>query len=105
MEDHGRDNYSSESDLKALKAVGNDRYPHIVHFYGALIDLTEKQLIICMEAVTTSLDKFYPIVHSKIQPNSILLNSIVRRLAKHVFTQFVCFHFDRNVLFEDCFSS
>ena len=87
-----------------MKAVGNDRYPHIVHFYGALIDLTEKQLIICMEAVTTSLDKFYPIVHSKIQPNSILLNSLVRRLAKHVFTQFVCFHLIK-VVFKDCFSS
>ncbi|CAF3376346.1 unnamed protein product, partial [Rotaria sp. Silwood2] len=46
LEDHGNNNYSSESDLKAMRAVGNDRHPHIVNFYAALIDLTDGQLII-----------------------------------------------------------
>ena len=84
LEDHGQNNYSSESDLKAMRAVGNDRHPYIVHFYGALIDYQENQLIICMEALQTSLDKFYPILHSRFHPEIYLLDFIVRRIAKHV---------------------
>ncbi|CAF4009131.1 unnamed protein product, partial [Rotaria sp. Silwood1] len=71
LEDHGNNNYTSQSDLKAMKAVGNDRHPHIVHFYAALIDLTDGQIIICMEPLETSMDKFYPIIHSHFKPNNI----------------------------------
>ena len=84
LENHGNNNYSSQSDLKAMRTVGNDRHPHIVHFYGALIDFQEGQLVILMEAVETSLDKFYPILHSRFQPTSTLLDLFIRRLAKHV---------------------
>jgi hypothetical protein len=84
LEDHGQNNYSSQSDLKAMRTVGNDHHPHIVLFYGALIDYQDNQLIICMEALQTSLDKFYPILHSRFHPTSILLDLILRRLAKHV---------------------
>ena len=84
LEDHGQNNYSSQSDLKAMRVVGNDRYPHIVHFYGVFINNIDGQLIICMEALQTSLDKFYPILHSKFNPTPILLDLILNRLAKHV---------------------
>jgi hypothetical protein len=84
LENHGNNNYSSQSDLKAMRAVGNDRHPHIVHFYGALIDFQDGQLVICMEVLETSMDKFYPILHSRFQPTSILLDLFIRRLAKHV---------------------
>jgi hypothetical protein len=84
LEDDGSNNYSSQSDLKAMRAVGNDRHPHIVHFYGALIDLIDGQLIICMEVLQTSMDKFYPILHKRFQPKPILLDLIIRRLGKHV---------------------
>jgi hypothetical protein len=88
LEDHGQNNYSSESDLKAMRTVGNDHHPHIVLFYGALIDYQENQLIICMEALQTSLDKFYPILHSRFHPTPILLDFIIRRIAKHVKKRF-----------------
>ena len=88
LEDHGQNNYSSQSDLKAMRTVGNDRHPHIVHYYGALIDYQDGQLIICMEALQTSLDKFYPILHSRIIPSPFLLDSLLRRLAKHVRTNY-----------------
>ncbi|CAF1059778.1 unnamed protein product [Rotaria sp. Silwood1] len=84
LEDHGNNNYTSQSDLKAMRAVGNDRHPHIVHFYAALIDLTDGQIIICMEPLETSMDKFYPIIHSHFKPNNILLDLFITRLAKHI---------------------
>ncbi|CAF1342505.1 unnamed protein product [Rotaria magnacalcarata] len=84
LENHGNNSYSSESDLKAMRTVGNDRHPHIVHFYAALIDLIEGQLIICMEVLDTSLDKFYPILHSCFKPTNIVLDLFIRRLAKHI---------------------
>ena len=77
-------NYLSQSDLKAMKAVGNDHHPHIVHYYGALIDLNDGQVIICMEVLRTSIDKFYPILHSRFKPTSIQLDLFIRRLANHV---------------------
>jgi hypothetical protein len=84
LEEHGHYNYSSQSDLTAMRAAGNDKHPHIVHFYGALIDSQDGQLIICMEVLQTSMDKFYPILHSRFQPTNILLDQIIRRLSKHV---------------------
>ncbi|CAF2669529.1 unnamed protein product [Rotaria sp. Silwood2] len=84
LEDHGNNNYSSESDLKAMRAVGNDLHPHIVHFYAALIDFIDGQLVICMEALEASMDKFYAILHSCVQPQPILLDTLIRRLAKHI---------------------
>jgi len=82
--DHGGNNYSSQSDLKAMRAVGNDHHPHIVHYYGALVDLTDGQLIICMEVLQTSMDKFYPILHSRFPPTPTLLDLLIRRLGKHI---------------------
>lgn len=67
-----------------MRTVGNDHHPHIVDYYAALIDLNEGQLIICMEPLDTSLDKFYPLIHSNIKPTNILLDLFIRRLAKHV---------------------
>ncbi|CAF4126196.1 unnamed protein product [Rotaria sp. Silwood2] len=84
LEDHGNNNYSSESDLKAMSALGNDLHPHIVHFYAALIDFIDGQLVICMEALEASMDKFYAILHSCVQPQPILLDTLIRRLAKHI---------------------
>ncbi|CAF4063765.1 unnamed protein product [Adineta steineri] len=82
LEHDGYQNYSSQSDLKAMRTVGNDRHPHIVCYYGALID--DGQLIICMEPLETSMDKFYPILHSQFHPTSSLLDKFIRRLAKHI---------------------
>ncbi|CAF3988029.1 unnamed protein product [Rotaria sp. Silwood2] len=84
LEDHGNNNYSSESDLKAMGAVGNDLHSHIGHFYAALMDFIDGQLVICMEALEASMDKFYAILHSCVQPQSILLDILIRRLAKHI---------------------
>ncbi|CAF1539208.1 unnamed protein product [Rotaria sordida] len=84
LENHGNNNYSSQSDLKAMRAVGNDHHPHIVDFYAALIDLTDGQLVICMESLETSMDKFYPILHLQFHPTSFLLDLFIRRLAKHI---------------------
>ncbi|CAM4825585.1 unnamed protein product [Rotaria magnacalcarata] len=69
LENHGNNSYSSESSLKAMRTVGNDRHPYIVHFYAARIDLIEGQSIICMEV----LDRFYPILHSCFKPTNIVL--------------------------------
>jgi len=77
-------NYLSQSDLKAMRAVGKDHHPHIVHYYGALIDFKDGQLIICMEVLRTSIDKFYPILHLNFKPTSIELDLFIRRLGKHV---------------------
>ena len=79
-----KNSYSSQSDLKAMRAVGNDRHPHIVHFYAPLIDLSEHELVICMEVLETSMDKFYPILHSLYPSIPNLLDLFVRRLTKHV---------------------
>jgi site-specific DNA-adenine methylase len=84
LENHGNNNYSSQSDLKAMRAVGNDRHPHIVHFYAALIDSVDGQLVICMEVLQTSMDKFYSILHSRFKPSTTQLDLLIRRLAKHV---------------------
>lgn len=85
LEDDGSNSnsYSSQSDLKAMRVVGNDHHPHIVHFYGALIDFQDGQLVICMEVLQTSMEKFYPILHTRFPPTPSLLDLIIRRLAKH----------------------
>ncbi|CAF4216255.1 unnamed protein product, partial [Rotaria sordida] len=80
----GNNDYSSQCDLRAMRDVGNDRHPHIVNFYAALIDLINGELVICMEALETSMDKFYSTLHSRIQPSSNLLDLFIRRLAKHI---------------------
>jgi hypothetical protein len=78
----GPHTYSSHSDLKSMRVVGNARRSHIVDFYGALIDNGE--LIICMEALQTSVHQFYPLLQTRVQPTPVLLDKFIRRLAQHV---------------------
>ena len=73
-----------DTDLRTMRRIGNDHHPHIVHFYGALIDSHDEQLLICMEPMETSLERFYPILHSHFQFSSTQIDLFLRRLAKHV---------------------
>ena len=73
-----------DTDLRTMRRIGNDHHPHIVHFYGALIDSHDAQLLICMEPMETSLERFYPILHSHFQFSSTQIDLFLRRLAKHV---------------------
>lgn len=111
LEKLGNNDYSSQSDLKAMRTVGNERHPHVVHFYAALIDLIDGQLVICMEALETSMDKFYPILHTRFPPTPLLMDSLIRRLSKHVRLTFTLSH-KTNLYFSisnanilDCFST
>ncbi|UJR34849.1 hypothetical protein I4U23_027630 [Adineta vaga] len=82
LEYDGYQYFTSQSDLKAMKLVGNDNNSYIVKYYGALID--EGQLIVLMEYLPTSLDLFYKYLHEIYQPKQNQLNQFIKRLTKHI---------------------
>ncbi|CAF1100105.1 unnamed protein product [Didymodactylos carnosus] len=80
------------TDLRTMKAVGSEGYPYITKFYAALID-TVSELVICMEALDTSVDKLYRTIHqskelellrSKENKFKHLLNLLLYRLVHNI---------------------
>ncbi|CAF4715232.1 unnamed protein product, partial [Rotaria sp. Silwood2] len=76
--------YTATTDLKTIRAVGSCNFPHVIKFYAGLIDKRESQVVICMEACDTSMEKFYTTMHKmkEIKHLDILLKRILHRDVK-----------------------
>ncbi len=93
--------YTATTDLKTIRAVGSCNSPHVIKFYAGLIDKVcikffcfslffkisllkqkESQVVICMEACDTSMEKFYTTMH-KIKETKHL-DILLKRMISHV---------------------
>ncbi|CAF1068325.1 unnamed protein product [Adineta steineri] len=55
---------STYTDLTTIQKVGSHNYPYIISYYGAVIDRESSELVICVELMDASLDRFYQTMHS-----------------------------------------
>ncbi|CAF3200953.1 unnamed protein product [Rotaria sp. Silwood2] len=74
--------YTATTDLKTIRAVGSCNFPHVIKFYAGLIDKKESQVVICMEACDTSMEKFYTSMH-KIKETKHL-DILLKRMINHI---------------------
>jgi len=74
--------YTATTDLKTIRAVGSCNFPHVIKFYAGLIDRKESQVVICMEACDTSMEKFYAAMH-KINETTHL-DLLLKRMINHI---------------------
>ncbi|CAF1426086.1 unnamed protein product, partial [Didymodactylos carnosus] len=69
---------STYTDLTTIERVGTKSYPYIIKYYGSIIDKVDSDLLIFMELMDTSMDKFYRTMHER--QNLDLLDLILQRL-------------------------
>ncbi|CAF1440946.1 unnamed protein product [Rotaria sp. Silwood1] len=74
--------YTATTDLKTIRAVGSCNFPHVIKFYAGLIDKKESQVVICMEACDTSMEKFYVEMHK--MKETKYLDLLLRRMINHI---------------------
>ncbi|CAF0884213.1 unnamed protein product [Rotaria sordida] len=55
---------STYTDLTTIQNVGSQNYPYIISYYGAVIDKEASELLICVELMDASMDRFYQTMHS-----------------------------------------
>ncbi|CAF1463004.1 unnamed protein product [Adineta steineri] len=74
--------YTATTDLKTIRAVGSCNFPHVIRFYAGLIDKKESQVVICMEACDTSMEKFYTTMHKIKETKHI--DILLKRMINHI---------------------
>ncbi|CAF4746194.1 unnamed protein product, partial [Rotaria socialis] len=80
---HNPSDFTANTDLRTIRTVGSGVNPHVTKYYAALLDRSNAQLLICMEACETSIDKFYFTMHTieKTQHIDLLLKRIIHHIA------------------------
>ncbi|CAF0919823.1 unnamed protein product [Didymodactylos carnosus] len=79
--DDSNNDFTADTDLKTIRAVGSQDHPYIIKFYAALVDTRDSQLVICMEAMNASLDRFYRAMH--IAKRFEQLDALLRRVSNN----------------------
>jgi serine/threonine protein kinase len=74
--------YSTQTDLRTIRAVGSGINPHVTKFFTAFVDSPKRQLLICMEACETSMEKFYRGMHHLKETQ--LLDLLLKRMISHI---------------------
>jgi mitogen-activated protein kinase kinase 3 len=74
--------YTATTDLKTIRAVGSCNSPHVIKFYAGLIDRKENQVVICMEACDTSMEKFHITMHKIKETKHI--DILLKRMINHI---------------------
>ncbi|CAF1081704.1 unnamed protein product [Adineta ricciae] len=74
--------YTATTDLKTIRTVGSCNFPHVIRFYAGLIDKKENQVVICMEACDTSMEKFYTTMHKMKETQH--LDILLKRMVNHI---------------------
>jgi len=74
--------YTATTDLKTIRAVGSCNSSHVIQFYAGLIDRKEGQVVICMEACDTSMEKFYSTMHRINETKH--LDILLKRMINHI---------------------
>lgn len=72
--------YTAQTDLRTIRRVGSGENPHVTKFYTAFVDKANLQLLICMEACETSMEKFYRKMHQLqlVQYMDLILKRMIR---------------------------
>ncbi|CAF1261135.1 unnamed protein product [Adineta ricciae] len=55
---------STYTDLTTIQNVGSKNYPYIISYYGAVIDKEAGELLICVELMDASMERFYQTMHA-----------------------------------------
>jgi len=74
--------YSTDTDLRTIRAVGSGLNPHVTEFFTAFVDSNKSQLLICMEACETSMEKFYHAMHQLNETQR--LDLLLKRMINHI---------------------
>lgn len=91
---------STYTDLTTIKNVGSQNYPYIISYYGSVIDRETSELLICVELMDASLDRFYQTMHSTNKTNYEDLDRVLCRLT-HNITSALHFLKTRRILHRD----
>lgn len=91
---------STYTDLTTIKTVGSHNYPYIISYYGAVIDRETSELLICVELMDASMDRFYQTMHSSNKTNFEDLDRVLCRLT-HNITSALHFLKTRRILHRD----
>jgi len=91
---------STYTDLTTIQKVGSDNYPYIISYYGAVIDRSANELLICVELMDASMDRFYQRMHAIDNLTENELNSVLCRLT-HNITSALNFLKTRRILHRD----
>ncbi|CAF0958703.1 unnamed protein product [Didymodactylos carnosus] len=78
LETNDEKRLSTYTDLTTIERVGTKLHPYIVKYFGSIIDKVEGDLLIFMELMDTSMDRFYRTVHER--QDLDLLDLILRRV-------------------------
>ncbi|CAF0928417.1 unnamed protein product [Adineta steineri] len=95
---HNPSDFTADTDLRTLRTVGSGENPHVTTFYTALVDKRDNQLLICMEACETSMEKFSTKMH---QINEVQhLDLLLKRMINHM-VDALSFLKTKNILHRD----
>ncbi|CAF1453379.1 unnamed protein product [Adineta ricciae] len=101
--EHRRDRHgysSANNEWEILKTIGPDKNPHIIEYYGAMINSSINYMCIWMELMDTSVKNFYVTMHSLGEPPRAQLEFFIRRVAHHI-TSALWFLETKNLLHRD----
>ncbi|CAF2472814.1 unnamed protein product [Rotaria sp. Silwood2] len=91
---------STYTDLTTIQNVGSQNYPYIISYYGAVIDKEASELLICVELMDASMDRFYQTMHSLNNVSYTDLDHVLCRLT-HNITSALHFLKTRRILHRD----
>ncbi|CAF3216195.1 unnamed protein product [Rotaria socialis] len=90
---------STYTDLTTIQNVGSHNYPYIISYYGAVIDKESSELLICVELMNASMERFYQAMHAhNVSPTDF--DQILCRLT-HNITSALHFLKTRRILHRD----
>ncbi|CAF1481883.1 unnamed protein product [Adineta ricciae] len=75
---------SANNEWEILRSIGPDKNPHIIEYYGAMINSSINYMCIWMELMDTSVKNFYVTMHSLGEPPPAQLEFFIRRVAHHI---------------------
>jgi len=91
---------STYTDLTTIQDVGSQNYPYIISYYGAVIDREASELLICVELMDASMDRFYQTMHLLNKFTYAELDRVLCRLT-HNITSALNFLKTRRILHRD----
>ncbi|CAF3898817.1 unnamed protein product, partial [Rotaria sordida] len=90
--------YTANTDLRTMRAVGSGVNSHVTKFYAPIIDRSSCQLLICMELCETSMDRFCTTMH--VMDKTEHLDLLLKRMINHI-ADALLFLKSQNILHRD----
>ncbi|UJR30330.1 hypothetical protein I4U23_017867 [Adineta vaga] len=75
---------STYTDLTTIQNVGSKNYPYIISYYGAMIDKEASELLICVELMDASMERFCQAMHALSNITYTDLDHVLCRLTHNI---------------------